>query len=116
MLTVPIDSDQARIALVNVSIAPLLQLDDDERRLAGAGVLAGQNGVYAAAAERQPVFQQYLDVTEPGLDKIVGEYRDTALPRTGLARRRPCAVPEPGLLEHQLSHTATVRQGGQAGG
>jgi hypothetical protein len=80
-------------------------------------VAASQDRIYPAAAQREPVLQQHFNLAKPGLDQIVSQDRDAALPRSALTRRRPrhqLVMQE--LLEHHLSHAGPVRQRGKAGG
>jgi hypothetical protein len=60
--------------------APLLQLDDDVGVLPCAWVYASEDCVDPLARQRQPVLDDHLYRTEPGIDQIVGQDRETAIP------------------------------------
>ena len=76
---------------------------------------SGQDRVDPAAAQREPVLEQDLDVAQASLDQIAREHRNAAIPRARLARRRPRPLIVQHLLEHDFSHTAAAGHRGQAG-
>ena len=81
------DADQ-RIAVVErLRVAPLLQLDDDVRRLAGAWMATGQHDIRTLAGERELVLQDHFDVDQAGINKVGPQPREAARPGAPLSRR-----------------------------
>jgi hypothetical protein len=75
-----LDHDQPFVVFVQLGLAPLLELDNDVRILAGPPVHAREHDVGPLAGERKLVFDQHLDLAETGLDEVMSQYREAALP------------------------------------
>jgi hypothetical protein len=80
--------------------APLFQLNYDERRVAGLGMLSAQHRVRSTAGEGQLVLEQNLDLVQPGVEQIVHLDPEAALPGTNLSEVGPATVGERKLLTH----------------
>jgi hypothetical protein len=103
---------------------PLLELDDDVRRLSGPRVHAAQHDVGAVAGQRQLVLDQHLHVVEPGLHEVGGQRVQAALPGPDLGRRGRTGQAVPVLLDEggqqaavedlrtELRHSGTVERHG----
>ena len=83
--------------------APLLELDHHVRRRAGPRVHPGQHHVRALAAQRQAVFEDHLDLAQPGVTQVPREHRQAAPPRPPLTDARDCdTCLEEVVREHAL--------------
>src|SRR5258708_9138156 len=95
-----IDQDRSYIVLEEFRAAPLLELYHHIRRRAGARMLACENRICPLAGEREPVLDEYLHVSEPGLDQVLAEQLKPPLPRPNPGRFPPRHVP----CEHRFQH------------
>ena len=68
VVAVAVDRDHRGIVFVEFRAAPLLQLNDDVGRCAADRMAAGQDRVYPAAAQREPVLKQDLNIAQACLD------------------------------------------------
>lgn len=80
----------------------------DVGRRASNGMLASQDRIDPAAAQRKPVLQKYLSVTETSLDQIVTEHGYAPRPGTSFPGRRFWPVAIEGPFEHELGNTASI--------
>jgi len=77
-----LDIDESFGLLVAGGVGPLLELDDDERVLAGLRVDAGQHGVDAPAGQRQLVLDQYFNLVQVGVGEVLGQDGQTVAARS----------------------------------
>lgn len=116
IVRVPVDQHQLAVVLPRPRLAPLLQLDDDIRRLLRPGMLAGEDDVRTFRGERQVVLDQDLDVVQAGLDEVLREDREAAFPGGDLGGGGAVA----GVVSHLFCQSdrqrPVHRQRGEAGG
>jgi hypothetical protein len=80
----PLDHDQPFVALVQLGLAPLFELDDHVCIAAAAPVDTREHDVGPLAGERKLVLDQHLDLAETGLHEVMGQSREAAPPRLPL--------------------------------
>ncbi|MEV0794590.1 hypothetical protein [Kribbella sp. NPDC050459] len=95
---VPVDQDELPVLVPGGRPTPLLEFDDDVRRSACAWMAARKHDIGALRRQREVVFDEHLDLAEPGLLEVLSQHRQTPLPRPDLCRRRPATGMEVHLL------------------
>ncbi len=71
--------------LVGLGGRPLLELDDDVRRVSRPRVHTREDDVGTLGRERELVLDEHLDVVESSIEQVRAKGRDAPLPRAALA-------------------------------
>lgn len=66
-------------------MGPLLELDDDVRRVSRARVHTGQDDVGALGGQRQLVLNEHLDVVQSSVEEVRAKGGQAPLPRAAFA-------------------------------
>ncbi|WP_206691164.1 hypothetical protein [Quadrisphaera sp. INWT6] len=98
----PGDVDEVGVSLERARPRPLLELDDDVRRLARLRVHAGQDDVSALARQRQRVLDEHLDLPQPRVSEVSSQDRQAGTPRRLLGRRGSTEARVDARLQHLL--------------
>jgi hypothetical protein len=109
---VAVDQHELRVALPLPGAAPLLELHDDVRRLAGAGVRPGQDDVHTLGRQRQVVLEEDLDPVQAGLHEVLREDGEAPLPAPHLCRGGSASRAVRDLLGEAQGQRPLVRERG----
>jgi hypothetical protein len=109
--TVSLDVTEIVGVLVTFGLAPLLELDENVRRCAGLGMHSCEERIDPLARQRQLELGQHLDLTQPGITKIVSEHGEASLPRSDLGLCCASAEREGVLLGELLRQSSCLSLG-----